>query len=434
MNEEMRERLSAYLDGALGESERLAVEAQLARSEDLRLELEALKAVSRSVKGLPRQKLPDGFMARLESRRYREANKKEYWILPPAMRPLAFALSTAVVALVVWDHTRPPELAPTAGWDGQSAKVVSTADRPVADADFAARITQGASLEASPAAKAEKPVLDAKFAKTLGRRVDAPGKPLEFVETDRVAANSLDGAVAGGGAAAPAAPKPEPAREAAPLKKQATEEPVFTAASDKGSYHASSEEERSAINEKLYEGFEAEKKKMGIARIIEKSDESKDARDRSLADMMELRVPAAAPAVGDTGTASLAQVSAVRGAVQPRQKASRAMGALSGAGAKNADSPASAAPAAVRVVTARSADALSAAWIGAGLAGDPPKVDFSTQMAVFLAGPAGCGVTETYVGKKTVTVFYRLEGFTAPSARVAAVPASDKRVLLKPAP
>ena len=36
MNDDIRERLSAYLDGALSDIERTAVEAQLARSEDMR--------------------------------------------------------------------------------------------------------------------------------------------------------------------------------------------------------------------------------------------------------------------------------------------------------------------------------------------------------------------------------------------------------------
>ncbi|UPT73706.1 MAG: zf-HC2 domain-containing protein [Elusimicrobiota bacterium] len=132
MNDAIRELLSAYLDGALPELERRDVEERLSRSEELRAELESLRSVSNAVKGLPRAKLPAGFLARLESRRLRErAPSREYFILPPAYRPVAFALSSAIVAMVVWDKSRgpvgPAETARTA-WDG-AERVPSTASR-----------------------------------------------------------------------------------------------------------------------------------------------------------------------------------------------------------------------------------------------------------------------------------------------------------------
>ena len=134
MNDDIRERLSAYIDGALSEQELRAVEMEIARSEETRLELEALRAVSSAVKGLPKAPLPAGFMARLDARRARVTSKPErsYFILPPSYRPLAFALSTAVVALVVWDKAHPPEdyLGPKVGWDGNRTAVKSASQAP----------------------------------------------------------------------------------------------------------------------------------------------------------------------------------------------------------------------------------------------------------------------------------------------------------------
>ena len=51
MNDETRELLSAYLDGALPEGERRALEARLASSAELRGALEDLRSVSKAVKG-----------------------------------------------------------------------------------------------------------------------------------------------------------------------------------------------------------------------------------------------------------------------------------------------------------------------------------------------------------------------------------------------
>lgn len=85
----------------------------------------------------------------------------------------------------------------------------------------------------------------------------------------------------------------------------------------------------------------------------------------------------------------------------------------------------------VRAVPARSAEALQAAWDAARLPGKPPAVDFAGRMAIFLAGPEGCGIVGIRDRKKAVVVLYADDGFKDASARVKAVALSDKPILLR---
>lgn len=366
MNDSTREKLSAYLDGALSDMERRAVEVEVSRSEELRLELEALRAVSAAVKGLPKEELPAGFRARLDARIAREgaAPEREYFILPPAYRPLAFALSTAVVALVVWDRTVPQQeaLSPRAGWDSETVAVKSAADAPPS-VDVSGRVSSlagggGATLGDEVEAKTEE------AAPTIGKNLSAPGKPLEFSESA----------------------EPTPGASV-----------TFT---------ARNEEERSAINERLYRGFEEEKKRMGIARIAEKRSEADDL-PLGGRDLMALQASPEAPRLG--------ALSAARGAAQFRK-------------AKGASS----APV-VKALSIKSPEALAAAWAAAALPGEPPEIDFSKEMALFLAGPSGCGIVEVQQRKKFIVVLYKESGFDDPSARVRAAALSAKPVVVKPA-
>ena len=402
MNDAIREKLSAYLDGALSDADRRAVEVEISRSEEMRLELEALRAVSTAVKSLPKEDLPAGFMARLDARRAREeaAPAREYYILPPSYRPLAFALSTAVVALVVWDKTRTPEelIAPRAGWDSEIVSVKSAAEAPPSidvtgrlsalgarDKDLAdgssARTENAADELTAPAAKKEdspaKP-------STFGKHISAPGKPLEFQEPGSMAAS------AGSGLAAPASPAP-------------SSDSLDHLTGAGGGFLARNEEERSAINERLYKGFEEEKKRMGIAKIMEK-----DAEEGNLPtggrELMALQASPEAARV-DTGRTS---VSAVRGAKAKRQSAPL-----------------------IKALALKSAEALSAAWSAAGLPGEPPAVGFPGEMAVFLTGPAGCGIVDIQTRKRSIVVLYKDSGFEDASARVRAFPASPKPVVVK---
>ncbi|MBI3289174.1 MAG: zf-HC2 domain-containing protein [Elusimicrobia bacterium] len=370
MNEKISELLSAYLDGALSAAERADVEAQLARSEEMRLELEALRAVSSAVKGLPRAKLPSGFMARLQARRASE--QRSWTFLSPAYRPAAFALSTAVVALMVWDRAREPQ-EPTAievGWQGDKVPLKTAAEAPPSQFDFSRSLSAmkdqatapiasniaGASSEPAAADRAEK--------ETSMPRGKAPGKPMEFAEEQ-----------AGG--------------------------------TGPDSFLARSEEERSAINERLYVELEKEKKRMGIAQILEKSDERSPA---SAQDVMVLEATPAAPRVDEGGVLRKRGASALRGASSARQAAS------------------------AKVVVLNDLEALKTAWDAANLPGDPPAVDFPRQMAVFLACPPGCGIVSVRSSAEAVIVRYKNSGFDYPAARVRAVPSSSKPTVLKLVP
>lgn len=407
MNDAIREKLSAYLDGALPDLERKTLEEELSRSEEMRLELEALRAVSASVKGLPKEPLPAGFMARLEARRARDAKpERDYLILPPAYRPLAFALSTAVVALVVWDKTRAPEelIVPRAGWDSEKVAVKSAAEAPPS-IDVSGQLSamdgrdQGSAESAAAneitAANAKKE--DATGAKagapsTFGKHISAPGKPLGVQEDEPAPAEggfARRAAPSGPAAAAPAASSPAP---------------VLAEGSGSG-YLARSEEERSAINERLYQGFEEEKKRMGIAKIMDK-DAEEDKLSGGGREFMALQT-----------TPEAAQVGRARGSTAAVRGMAKAKGG---------------APV-LKALTLKSAEALSAAWSAAGLPGEPPAVSFPDQMAIFLAGPSGCGITSVQTRKKFIVVLYKDAGFDDPSARVRAMPLSPKPVVVKPA-
>lgn len=407
MKDDTREKLSAYLDNALTDAERRAVELEISRSEEMRLELEALRAVSGAVKGLPREKLPAGFLARLEARRTREgaAPARDYFILPPAYRPLAFALSTAVVALVIWDVNQAPSdiIAPRAGWDGGSVAVKTAAEAPPSF-DVSGRLSElgaagaGSSADAAAAnelaSAAKKEDADEGAPSTLGKHLNAPGKPLEFSEAGKALSGSAQ-ASRGGSAFAPAA-APAPGSAAPALEPEPGE--------GGGAFVARSEEERSAINEKLYKGFEEEKKRMGIARIMDKDAES-DTLAGGGRDMMALQRSPEAPAVGRARPAA----------------------AVRGANAKRAAGPV------VKALTLKTAEALQAAWAAAGLPGEPPAVKFPGEMAVFLACPSGCGIVSIQNRKTRVLVLYKDGGVDDPAARARAVPASEKPVVLKPA-
>lgn len=392
MNDDIREKLSAYLDGALSDAERRAVEVEISRSEELRLELEALRAVSSAVKSLPKEPLPVGFAARLDARRAREgAPEREYFILPPAYRPLAFALSTAVVALVVWDRTvtKPEVMEPRAGWDSEVVSVKSAADAPPSIDVTGAVSADNATDPRELTAKKE----DAALPPTLGKQLSAPGKPLEIAE-DKAASSP---------AAAPSRFIPDWAlsKEQSDVLDNLPDAP----GAGGGAMIARNEEERSAINERLYKGFEEEKKRMGIAKIMDRDEES----DRL-------------PSGGREFMALQASPEAARVEGRP------SVGAVRGAARSKAGAPV--APV-VKALTLKSAEALAAAWAAAGLRGEPPAVKFPEQMAVFLAGPEGCGIIGVRTGKKYIFVLYKNDGFSDSSARVKAVAASPKPVLIK---
>lgn len=426
MNDAIRELLSAYLDGALPEVERRDVEERLSRSEELRAELESLRAVSNAVKGLPKAKLPGGFQARLQARLLREGGsttERQWWILPPAFRPVAFALSSAIVAFVVWDKAHPPVENARTLWDGvDNVALDRVAVKSAAEAPSSVNLAGGVAGTAPGAdefAKKED-AAEGKGVSPSGRRAAAPGKPLEFQESDGVAAvRGASAARALGDVGAGAAGQP-----AAPSASVPSAAPAPVAPAE-GVFQARTEEERSAMNERLYQNFEQEKKRMGIAQIIEKDSDDKDssggARFAALSAAPEPR------AREDAKPAPKRQYGMIAGA--SGRKLSKAKAAAS---VSPEDAPAAAAPA-YRALALKTPEALAAAWAGAGLAGDPPPVDFPAQMAIFLAGPSGGGIVEVQERKKVIVVLYKDSGFDDPISRVRAVTASRKPVVVKPA-
>ncbi len=407
MNDEIREKLSAYLDGALPDAERRAVEVELSRSLELQKELEALRAVAQSIKDLPREPLPGGFRARLEARRARETEPARDWVLlPPAYRPVAAAMSMAIVAFVVWDKAHgPAQLEPKIAWDGTNDRVaVKTAAEVPTSMDLSGRVaSESAEPKAfdSPAAKKED-AADKLAVSPPGRRAAAPGKPIGLLEDAPAYAGAKAAALA---ESAPVAP---PA-VAAPAAAQ-------TAAHDgadgnvASSFLARSEEERSAINERLYKNFEDEKKRMGIARIIEKDSDERSRADSGNDDVMTLQATRGAVGLGGQAAGS----GSARGALKAKSQAKKSTPAVM-----------------VKAIALKTPEALQAAWVGAGFPDQPPSVDFPKEMAVFLVCPGNCAIVSVENRKRFLVVLYKdSDDYTE---RVKAVPMTSKPVVVKPA-
>lgn len=99
--------LSAYIDEALAEEDRRRVQEHLSVCSSCKAELEELRSVSRLIAGLPREPLPIGFFERLERRRRVDADADGRLLpLPFPARAVAFALSSLLLAFVVYDRAR----------------------------------------------------------------------------------------------------------------------------------------------------------------------------------------------------------------------------------------------------------------------------------------------------------------------------------------
>ncbi|MBI5242827.1 MAG: zf-HC2 domain-containing protein [Elusimicrobia bacterium] len=102
--EHAKERLSEYLDGALADADRKAVDEHLAACADCRAELESLRSVSRLVAGLPKQPLPAGVMERLKRRREAGGASRPLWLpfsLPHRWQAAAAFASAGVAVMFV---------------------------------------------------------------------------------------------------------------------------------------------------------------------------------------------------------------------------------------------------------------------------------------------------------------------------------------------
>ena len=358
MNHEYKEQLSAYLDGALPPAERAELEKRLQNSPDLRRELEELRAVSKAVKGLPHESLPPAFLAHFRTRRAQPA-RGEWVFLPPLVRPIAFALSCGVVALVVWDKTvTTPDPLPAHSLN--EAAVTSRRAAPVAQLDFSKRLSATAGSLGAAHSAIEASGVSGPVAEMAGRGDVAPRlKDAESLSTNTQAqrqALAPKAAAPGGPTDAPAAP-------------------------ERGSI-AMSEEERSARNEQMFGFIEEQKKKMGIARVITK--EEADER---------VKAPASSPVVGVAAPVlfkSAAASGPAETALENKPTASPDAGRLSAdAGLVFSD-----------------AASLASSWVLLGFPGQPPTVDFSSNRVVLIK-PSAAKILSVTSKPGSVDVVFR---------------------------
>jgi anti-sigma factor RsiW len=385
MNDETRETLWAYLDGALPDGEKAAIEARLAASESLRAELESLRAVSRAVKDThPARPLPDGFLARLGARRDRGDRPRRDWVfLPHEVRPLVAAMSFGVVALLIWDKVVVPDQ-PQPVFPMGAARVDVSSAAPVAQVDLSARALHGGDAGAGSA--------------DLGLGAPASERPER-------------------GEVLPLVPAPAaPARKALADKSGRAPGQPLDAAARAYSRATMTETERSARNEELIGALERQKKAMGITSVISGNDRFLQEGRASGPDAP--RVHAQAPAMLKAARASRPAPSA---------------GDDAAAAATAALPPGAGRPAPEAALVFTDARGLSAAWVLLGFTGRPPAGDFSKRRLVLLK-PSGTKIVSAGADGDAVTVVYRAlrDGETASPAkdRTAWIPREPGTVLI----
>lgn len=399
MNDEDREKLSAYIDGALPDAERLELEARLRASAELRRELDELRASVSAVKDLPRESLPPGFMTRFAARRARGDAPRQDWVfLPPAARPLVAAMSCGVVALMVWDKVvrRPDEIPPI---PAPSAKVAAPESAPVSQVNLSALTAQGAG--SAGAAADAKSLAIAPATNAVGNNENLPFIADKDV-SEKKAEASFGRLAAARGGRAPG--KPFEADSAA-------------VATVRGSM---SEEERSARNEELFKGLEKQKSRMGIAKVLPKPDELESLNDQ----LARATQRPAAPTLAAPAPTML-------------KRAESSGPAAAAAGAAVAESEPAAGPGRLSPdggLVFADARSLSASWVLLGFSGLPPTVDFSGGDRVVLIKPSSTKIVSAAPTVNSVTVVYRSlrpdEDSDPAKDRVAIIPAEPKTVLI----
>ena len=413
MNDETREQLSAYIDGALPDGERRELESRLAASAELRGALEDLRSVSCAVKDLPQEPLPAGFMTRFAGRRARgEAPRADWVFLPPQARPLVAALSVGVIALVIWDKvTVAPEQMPM--HPPEAAKVYApsnASNAPVAQLDLTRGMITGAAGSARSNAK------DLEIAGAAAAPERAADK-MAVIESDGGLATEMkaaaNGVAAVRGANARSSGTPIAAQQTAP----GAAEPQLT---DRTRL-SMTEEERSARNEQMFAQLEGQKKEMGM-RVLPKGEDGVDENHRGF---LGLREPPAAPALSAPRPSLL--------------KSEKKKGALASAAADTALAPKPAAPSAAgrlapdAALVFSDAGSLASSWVLLGLPGEPPSADFAGGRVVVIK-PSATKILSVAPGPDAVTVVFRSlsedEESDPAKDRVAPLPASPKTVLI----
>lgn len=409
MNDENLELLSAYLDGALPEAERKALEGRIAASADLRRELDELREVSRAVKELPKEPLPAGFMARFQARRVRgDAPRPDWVMIPPMLRPVMVAASFAVVALVIWDKVAvPPE--PEALHPPVAANVVDAKNAPVAQLDFSGRVTDAKRAE-MPAAAAARSALgvDGVVPEPV-RRGDTAPYLAETASGGSAPADALEKE-----ASAPLRPAKAGARASgSPIAADSLSAARGAAAPAERGALAMTEEERSARNERMFADLERQKRKMGIAKVMPK-------QDALVSAIQSLAAPAApaAPKVASASPGLLNRAPASMPAAEEDKPAA-------------SPGPGRLAPDAGLVFT--DARSLSSSWVLLGFPGEPPAVDFASGRVVLIK-PSATKILSVDAAPNSINVVYRSlapEETPDPAAdRVAPIPSEPRTVLI----
>lgn len=417
INDETLQLLSAYLDGALPESERSALEARLAASPDLRRELEELRAVSNAVKELPKEPLPPGFIARLQARRARGDTPTQVWVfLPPAARPLVAAMSVGVVALTIWNKVVVEE--PLAVIHPQvAAKIEEAGDAPVSRFNVSARAAGGSSSEmdslgSSAGLGVANPVGEEVRRGDVLPKLDelASGAP---AAAPAAAIPASPAAVLQAGARAPARAKGHPygvgeargAGAGGELRLRDRTRSTMT------------EEERSARNEEMFGFIEKEKKKMGIAKVLPRDGLASAARGAGLSGLDDAQPPL--PAINAPAPTMLKK--AAREGPAAADAVLKTRGAVSGRLAPGAG------------LVFSEARGLASSWVLLGFPGNPPAVDFSAGRLVLIK-PSGTKIVSVTAGPDAVRVVYRTldedEESSPAKDRVAPIPPEPKTVLI----
>ena len=413
MNDETLALLSDYLDGAMAPADRAAFEARLAASAELRRELEELRAVSRSLKDLPKEPLPSGFMARLQARRARgEAPRRDWVFLPPGLRPVVLALSTGVVALMIWDKVAvaPPE---TPLHPQYAAKVEGASDAPVAQFDVSQRAAGGAGAGLSGG------FVD-------GRSISVAGAESEPVRRGDVLPDLTENEKKTAAPAAPAVAAPSAVAAArGGARTRAAGRPLdagaLAGAAGSGELALTdrtrpsmTEEERSARNEQMFGYIEQEKKKMGIARVLPKRD---IAATRGAA--LFGSGASAAPAIAAPAPTLLKRAA--------REGPAEADSVLP---AKTAAAGGRLSPDAGLVFS--DARSLGTSWVLLGFPGAPPVSDFVSGRLVLIK-PSATKILSVTTDPGAVNIVYRSllpdEAADPARDRVAPIPAEPKAVL-----
>ncbi|MBI4678337.1 MAG: zf-HC2 domain-containing protein [Elusimicrobia bacterium] len=396
MKSHVVELLSAFLDGELSPEQSRSVEAHLSGCSDCRSRLEDLRSLSKMLSSLPKRELPAGFLQRLRARQARDAVEGRRlpffaWTMP--VRAAAMALSALVVMFVAYEGLRergsaalPASQEAADSFLDKGGAVKPEAKGAAAPVAMRAAARQG-KVPLGPKAAAFRQKTRALSHLASGAATGAPSG----------AAASLLGAQAEAPTVAPSAAPTPPAPPAlaggAPLGESAQAGPRYT-------------------NEELQAMLEAEKKRMGIERIVPPrqkpfpSDEEwigaphpdrQDISPKMAAAHIEGDTPAiitptslqtaAAPAgisLGPPGTRGEGRTFA-----PARQRPSRWQPGRSDSALDRA-ADASAAPKDVRafgkteVLAARSKEELDLVWTRHNILLPKPTVDFSRQMVVLV--------------------------------------------------